>query len=208
MGRKKYHYPAVTVDVLLIAYDDSRLKVLLIQRKNPPFKGYWAFPGGFIEIDERLVESAVREMAEETSIKLSTDELIQFYTAGDPGRDPRGRTISVCYLAFRRFEKVKALAKAADDARSLQWFDLYSPPTLAFDHAEILQQAIRSVRQLFTLNPALITRKLLSLGFTLQELTKLTSQIFWILKFHSLKYSKRTISQQKVFLIKLSLKPI
>lgn len=178
MGRKKYHYPAVTVDVVLIAYDGFQLKVLLIQRKNPPFKDNWAFPGGFIEIEERLVESAVREMAEETSIQLSPEELIQFYTAGDPGRDPRGRTISVCYLAFRRFEKVEPQAKAADDARSLGWFDIYSPPPLAFDHAEILQEAIRSVRRLFSLEPALITRKLLPPKFTLQELTKLASQIF------------------------------
>lgn len=147
------------MDVVLIGYDGKKLKTLLIQRKNPPFQGCWAFPGGFIELNETLAESAVRELAEETSIKLQPEELIQFYTAGDPGRDPRGRTVSVVFMALKPFEVLKPVA--ADDACAIGWFNIYSPPPLAFDHAHILRKAIDFLRSQYFLNMDEITRKLL-----------------------------------------------
>ncbi len=175
MSDEKYHYPAVTVDILLIGYDDRDLKILLIERKNPPFQGHWAFPGGFIEIGECLVESAVREMHEETSVELNPSEVKQFFTAGDPGRDPRGRTISVCYLAFCRSDNVNP--QAADDARSLQWFNISEPPPLAFDHQAILQIARQSMKERLLLTPSDMLRKLLPATFTLPQFQRLIELI-------------------------------
>ncbi len=177
MGKKrKFTYPTVTVDVVLIAYDGEELKMLLIQRKNPPFEGCWAFPGGFIELNETLAESAVRELAEETSIKLQPEELIQFYTAGDPGRDPRGRTVSVVFMALKPFNVLKPVA--ADDARAIGWFNIYSPPPLAFDHLHILRQAIHFLRSQYFLNLDEIANRFLENNVTPPDLKKLRRLIF------------------------------
>ena len=165
------------MDIILFAWDGERLKTLIIQRKNPPFQGQWAFPGGFIELNELLIESATREMAEETSVELETDELIQFYTAGDPGRDPRGRTISVCYFAFKRLDELSP--KAADDAQSLAWFDVYEPPPLAFDHQFILEKAIESLRDYFLLKPESVIPKLITEKITMENLHNLLQTIFY-----------------------------
>jgi 8-oxo-dGTP diphosphatase len=176
MAKDKYHYPAVTVDVILIAFDAQRLKVLLIQRKNPPFQGHWAFPGGFIELNESLPQSAAREMKEETSVDLTPSDLIQFFTAGDPGRDPRGRTVSVCFLALKRIEEIHP--RAADDARHFSWFDLYQPPPLAFDHDMVLQHARDALRIELILHPISTMNNLLNPEFYIEELQHLLERIF------------------------------
>ena len=137
-ARFSYEYPrpAVTVDVVL-ATREVRPRVLLIQRKKDPFAGTWALPGGFVEENEKLADAARRELKEETSLDVADIE--QLYTAGDPGRDPRGWTISVAYLARVNANELKPIA--ADDAEAVAWYPLDKLPKLAFDHAMILARA-------------------------------------------------------------------
>jgi 8-oxo-dGTP diphosphatase len=134
---KKYTYdyprPAVTVDVAVVTRQ-ARPQVLLIRRKHPPFAGMWALPGGFVEMAESLEAAARRELFEETGIKGL--KLEQVHTFGDPGRDPRGRTISVVYLARVKLAQVKP--RAGDDAAQTAWHSLHRLPVLAFDHEQIL----------------------------------------------------------------------
>lgn len=128
-----YPRPAVTVDVAAVCRAVDGWQVLLIRRRHDPFRGRWALPGGFVDIDEDLVDAARRELQEETG--LAAGDLRQLVTVGTPGRDPRGRTISVVYLMV--CERTEALV-AGDDADRAEWFDLDAPPPLAFDHAELL----------------------------------------------------------------------
>lgn len=136
-ARRKFTYdyprPALTVDVALVSRED-RPRVLLIQRAGDPFRGAWALPGGFVEENERLIDGASRELFEETGIRFT--DLEQLYTAGDPGRDPRGWTVSVAFLARVDPERIPAVA--GDDAAAVKWFPIDRLPQLAFDHAMIL----------------------------------------------------------------------
>jgi 8-oxo-dGTP diphosphatase len=133
----EYPRPSVTVDIVIVT-KETKPRVLLIRRKHPPFEGHWALPGGFIDMDESLEESARRELLEETGVR--TGKLVQLATFGDPGRDPRGRTISVVYLA--RVDPKQLKPRAADDAADVGWFPLHRPPPqLAFDHKAILATA-------------------------------------------------------------------
>jgi 8-oxo-dGTP diphosphatase len=125
--------PSVTVDVLLVTREPAP-RVLLIRRKHKPFVGMWAIPGGHVEMEETLEASALRELAEETNVRV--EGLEQLHTFGDPGRDPRGRTISVVYLA--RVDADRLEPRAADDAAEVGWHPLHQPPPLAFDHGRIL----------------------------------------------------------------------
>jgi 8-oxo-dGTP diphosphatase len=137
---KRRERPSVTVDVVLVASMEARLQVLLIQRKKRPFEGCWAIPGGFVEPHEPLEAAARRELWEETGAE--PDRLEQLHTFGDPGRDPRGWTISVVYLA--RLGEAEAQGwrpRAGSDAGAVAWFDLDALPPLAFDHAGILGYA-------------------------------------------------------------------
>jgi 8-oxo-dGTP diphosphatase len=137
---KKFSYeyprPGLTVDIVIVTRE-TRPKVLLIRRKHDPFAGSWALPGGFVDENERLVDAATRELREETGVGAA--DLEQLYTAGDPGRDPRGWTVSVVYLA--RVEPGQVKPVAADDAEEVAWFSLDKLPALAFDHAMILARA-------------------------------------------------------------------
>ena len=132
----EYPRPALTVDVV-IATREARPRVLLIRRNKEPFAGSWALPGGFVDENERLADAARRELAEETGVTGA--ELEQLYTAGDPGRDPRGWVVSVAYLAQVDPDAVKPVA--ADDATEVSWFPLDELPPLAFDHAMLLERA-------------------------------------------------------------------
>jgi 8-oxo-dGTP diphosphatase len=146
VAKKTYTYdyprPSVAVD-LVLASKEAAPRVLLIRRKHEPFAGCWALPGGFIEMDESLEESARRELREETG--LDTGALIPLGVYGDPGRDPRGRTISVVYLAQVNPKTLRP--RAADDAADVDWFALSRPPKLAFDHAKILADARRTLKE-------------------------------------------------------------
>ncbi len=137
MPKKKFIYdyprPAVTVDVAILTRD-AKPRVLLIRRKKAPFAGTWALPGGFVDMDETLEAAARCELLEETGVAAA--KLVQLHTFGDPGRDPRGRTITVVYLAQVDPDAVQP--RAADDAAEVGWFSLRRPPRLAFDHADIL----------------------------------------------------------------------
>jgi 8-oxo-dGTP diphosphatase len=128
--------PALTVDVVALAGDPPR-SVLLVQRRNDPFAGSWALPGGFVDAGERVVAAAARELAEETAIEADTLELLGVYDT--PGRDPRGPTVSVVYLLRTAGELD---ARGGDDARSARWFALDALPALAFDHATVLADAV------------------------------------------------------------------
>lgn len=127
----------VTVDVTLFRKNNEGFELLLIQRLNEPFQGYWALPGGFVDENEDLETAAKRELFEETDIQLFQVKQIKAY--GNPKRDPRSHTISI---AFYGVIDNLAEAKAKDDAQSVKWFSIDELPVLAFDHAEIIRDAI------------------------------------------------------------------
>jgi 8-oxo-dGTP diphosphatase len=137
----EYPRPALTVDVAIVTRE-PRPRVLLIRRQKDPFAGSWALPGGFVDENERLADAARREVVEETGVAVA--DLEQLYTAGDPGRDPRGWTVSVAYLAQINAADVKPVA--ADDASEVGWFFLDELPPLAFDHAMLLVRAMTRLR--------------------------------------------------------------
>jgi 8-oxo-dGTP diphosphatase len=145
-GSKNWERPAVTVDVVAVAPAEGRLKVLLVRRSRPPFQGCWAIPGGFVEPNEPLEAAARRELREETG--AGPAYLEQLHAFGDPGRDPRGWTITVAYLVALGEDQVQAWhLQAGSDAGEVGWFDLDDPPPLAFDHAEILAYAARRLQE-------------------------------------------------------------
>jgi len=141
-----YHYdyprPAVTADVAVLRLEELP-EILLIQRKELPFKNSWALPGGFMEMEETLEETARRELMEETSIRAG--ELIRFDSYDKPGRDPRGRTITQVFVMIWKADM--GIPKAGSDAASLQWFGLNELPELAFDHKEIVSDVIRMIKE-------------------------------------------------------------
>ncbi len=143
----KYVYdwprPMVTVDAVVFTYSGDKTKVLLINRGKEPFKGKWALPGGFIDIDEELEDAVVRELAEETG--LAGVQLEQMHTFGTVGRDPRGRQISVAFMGIAT--KGQDTIKAGDDAAKAQWFDIEEvPKDMAFDHNEVVRFAIKELK--------------------------------------------------------------
>ncbi len=132
----KYPRPAVTADCVVITRE-AEPKVLLIQRGFAPYKGYWAFPGGFLNMDETTEQCAIRELEEESGLKVDTIHQIGAYSKVD--RDPRGRTITVAYLAI--IDKPVDVT-GQDDAAKAEWWPLPGLPELAFDHADIMADAI------------------------------------------------------------------
>jgi 8-oxo-dGTP diphosphatase len=132
----EYPRPAVTADCVVITKEASP-RVLLIQRGYDPYKGCWAFPGGFLNMDETTEQCAIRELEEETGLQLDNVQQIGAYSKVD--RDPRGRTITVAYLAV--IDEAKDVT-GQDDAAKAEWFPLAELPPLAFDHADIMQDAI------------------------------------------------------------------
>lgn len=155
----------VTVDTVAFAVEQGSLEVLLIKRKYPPFKSYWALPGGFLrDEDETLDQAAARELLEETNV--GDVYLEQLYSFGDVGRDPRGRTVTVSYLALLRQEGLEL--KASADARGVAWWRVSELPELAFDHAKIIEYARRRVKYKIEYSPAAFM--LLPEKFTLRDL--------------------------------------
>lgn len=160
-----YPRPAVTCDVVAFAMQHDDLAVLLIRRKEDPFRGGWALPGGFVNENEPLVRAAARELHEETGVKAKLEQVAAF---GDPGRDPRGHTITIAWLTFLLAETV---ITASDDAEEAAFVPLRSlglrgvPASrsletrsernakrapgdkirLAFDHGEIIKAAYRKL---------------------------------------------------------------
>jgi 8-oxo-dGTP diphosphatase len=143
-AKKKHVYeyprPSVTADLVLITNEKPRC-ILLIRRKHPPYEGSWALPGGFVNEGETLEAAAQRELMEETNLKVKG--LRQLQTFGDPGRDPRGWTVTVAFLGLVNAAKLKPAA--ADDAAEVAWHSLDSLPRLAFDHAKIIRIARKRI---------------------------------------------------------------
>lgn len=140
-GLYAYQYPraSVTADAVLFAEKEGQTFVLLIQRGNDPYKGYWAFPGGFLNMDETVARCAERELEEETGIRLTGMQLVGIYS--DVERDPRGRVITAAYTAMTTMPE----AVAADDAAAARWWPLSALPQLAFDHDKILADARQKI---------------------------------------------------------------
>ncbi len=137
----EYPRPAVTADMIVLT-DESEPKILLIQRGGEPFKGCWAFPGGFMDIDETTEECARRELKEETGLEVGEVKQVGAYSAVN--RDPRGRTITVAYVTYIS----QALPVAGlDDAAQAKWWPVNALPPLAFDHTQILQDAFLILKQ-------------------------------------------------------------
>lgn len=168
----KYPHPAVTADCVIFGFDGVSIKVLLIQRAIDPYKGKWALPGGFMNIDESAEECARRELEEETGLKTASVE--QFYTFTDVMRDPRERVITVAHYALVRLSEVKG----GDDAAKAQWFVQSEVPSLAFDHDRILRMALARLKERICFEP--IGFELLPEVFTMSELQNLYEAILGV----------------------------
>ena len=133
----KWPRPMVTVDAVVFNVSGNKPRLLLIKRGKEPFKGQWAFPGGFVNMDEELEDAAVRELEEETG--LTGVKLEQFHTFGKCGRDPRGRNITVAFMGITKTESIKG----GDDAAEAKWFEIDAlPENMAFDHKDVAAMAI------------------------------------------------------------------
>jgi 8-oxo-dGTP diphosphatase len=172
----QYKYPraALTVDCVVFGFDGGELQILLIQRGLEPFKGHWALPGGFVQMEETLDDAARRELEEETGLKHIFLE--QLYTFGNVDRDPRERVISVAYYAL--VKHTDHSTAASTDAADARWFPLAHIPQLAFDHAHILDLAINRLRGKLTYEP--IGFELLPTKFTLTQLQKLYEAVLGV----------------------------
>ena len=133
--------PALTSDVVVVEITEDVCRVLLVKRKNPPYAGLWAFPGGFVEENETLEDAAKRELYEETSLLCESLKLIDVFS--DPNRDPRERVVTCVYLCVI---KERAKVEAGSDANEALWFDIDKLPKLAFDHEKIFDQALAMLR--------------------------------------------------------------
>ncbi|MBO7579418.1 MAG: NUDIX hydrolase [Prevotella sp.] len=173
MEELKYHYkyprPCVTTDCVVFGFDGAKLNVLLIERGIEPYKGCWAFPGGFLNMDETALQGAKRELYEETGLKNAY--IHQFHAFTEVNRDPRDRVITIAYYALVRISEVKA----GDDAAKAEWFPLDKVPSLAFDHDKVLRVATQELRRQIHFEP--IGFELLPEKFTMTQLQRLYEAI-------------------------------
>ena len=178
--------PSVTTDCVIFGYDGKDLKVLLVRRGIPPFKGMWALPGGYLQMDENAIDGAKRELFEETGL---TDAYIeQFRTFAEVDRDPRGRVITIAHLALVRTTDVRG----GDDAAQAKWFSLKDIPQLAFDHDIILCEAIKTLREKIHFEP--IGFELLPEVFTMPQLRNLYESIL------DVRFDRRNFSSKMLHL--------
>lgn len=164
MYQYEYPHPALTTDIVIFTIRDKRLKLLLIMRKGEPYRGKWALPGGFVQLDEDLETGARRELAEETGV--SGVYLEQLYTFGAVNRDPRERVITVAYYALIASDQT--VLQASTDAEAVGWFSMDELPKLAFDHKQIVEKAHE--RLVAKLDYSTIAFQFLPEEFTLSEL--------------------------------------
>lgn len=164
----KYHYryphAALTADCVIFGFDGKEIKILLIERGNEPYLGYWALPGGFMRMDETIEECAARELREETN--LSDVFLDQFKVYSRVDRDPRERVVTVAFIALVKPEDCKLIA--GDDAARAMWFDENMLPPLAFDHRQIIREAREHLKEILRIKP--VAFELLNKVFTISEL--------------------------------------
>lgn len=178
----RYPHPAVTTDCVIFGFDGARLNVLLVKRGIDPFMGMWAFPGGFLNMDESAEEGALRELREETG--LSEAYIEQFHTYSSPGRDPRERVITIAFLALIRIRDVHG----GDDAADARWFAVDDVPHLAFDHDTILRDALHRLRERIHFHP--VGHDLLPERFTIRQLQSLYEAVLGI-RFDRRNFSKK-----------------
>lgn len=140
-------HPAVTTDFVVLTGEEGSRSILLIRRKGDPFAGDWALPGGFLEQHETIEAGAVRELKEETGLTIPPDQgrCWQIGAYGDPGRDPRGWTISIAFRAD--VDAADVDLTAGDDAMEVGWFAIEALPVLAFDHDRIIADALSATRR-------------------------------------------------------------
>lgn len=175
MEELKYHYkyphPAVTTDSVVFGFDGKQLHILLIERGIEPYKGMWALPGGFMNIDETAEMCAIRELREETGV--TNVYLEQFHTFSGIGRDPRERVLTIAFFALVRKSDYRLIA--GDDAARASWFETDGLPPLAFDHQEIISAARKHLQEVMRNRP--IAFKLLDEKFSIDELRRLYEAI-------------------------------
>lgn len=160
----KYPHPAVTTDCVVFGFNGSGLSVLLIKRGIEPYKDSWAFPGGFLNMDETAEQGALRELQEETGVRDIYIEQLQAFTGVD--RDPRERVLTIAFLAFVRQDDYEVIG--GDDAAEARWFPVDELPSLAFDHAEIMRVALERLRWKIQYEP--LAFRLLNNTFTMTQL--------------------------------------
>lgn len=166
----KYPHPSITTDCVIFGYDvKDGLSLLLIERKAEPFKGRWAFPGGFMHIDEDTESCARRELQEETALTAAVLEQLGCYS--DVNRDPRERVVTIAYYGIIK----KSNVVGGDDAKDARWFALNEIPTLAFDHDRILRDAVHKLKEKIHFEP--IGFELLPDVFTMPQLQELYESI-------------------------------
>lgn len=167
-GEYVYEYPrpAMTADNVIFGFDGERLQILLVERGIAPFKGSWALPGGFMRMDETIEQCARRELREETNVH--DVYLEQFHVFSAPKRDPRGRVVTVAFIALVRPADHAVIG--GDDASNAMWFDVDMLPPLAFDHLEIIDMARAHLKELLRIKP--VAFQLLNEVFTVDELRK------------------------------------
>ena len=168
----RFPHPAVATDCVVFGFDGRTLRILLIRRGVEPFKDLWAFPGGFLRMDETVEECALRELVEETGLELT--QMKQLGVFSDIARDPRERVISVAFYALAKSAEVRG----GDDAALAQWFTIDEVPHLAFDHDYILRQAMRKIKEDIHFEP--VGFGLLGEEFTIAQLQRLYEAILGV----------------------------
>lgn len=162
----EYPRPAVTADCVIFGFDGNSLRILLVERGVEPYLGLWALPGGFMKMDETIEDCARRELFEETAV--SDIYLEQFHTFSGVRRDPRGRVVTVAFIALIRPSDHNIIG--GDDAANAAWFNADQLPPLAFDHLDIIKSGRRYLKDILTLRPAAF--HLLNELFTIEELRR------------------------------------
>jgi len=168
----KFEKPSVTVDIVIFTIKNNDLKILLVKRNLEPFKDKWALPGGFVRIHESLEDAAKRELEEETGVK--NVYLEQLYSFGEPKRDPRGRVITIAYMALVNSDDIKL--KATTDVSDAQWFSTKKIPQIAFDHKQILDYSLKRLKWKFEYTP--VAFSLLPKKFTISQIQKIYEIVF------------------------------
>ena len=181
----KYEHMAVTTDCVIFTYEDWQLKVLLVRRGAEPYKGQWAFPGGFLKMDETAGQGALRELREETGLEPSA--IGQLGVFSDVDRDPRERVITIAWYALVKPSEVVG----GDDADEAAWFPVDSLPPLAFDHRKIFDTAMEQLRRDIHFQP--VGFDLLDDEFTIPDLQRLYEAILGI-KFDRRNFQRKLLA--------------
>lgn len=163
----EYKNPSLAVDLVIFGYHDNTLSVLLLNRKEEPFKDCWTLPGGFLQMEETFLDTCSRILKTKTG--MDDVFLEQLYSFDGPGRDPRGRVIAVGYYALINPSRFNIIAGSM--ANDVKWFDVHKMPKLGFDHQDIFQLALQRLKSKILYDP--VGFELLDELFTITELHEL-----------------------------------